>query len=211
MSAPTINLATEAAPLSDTPLVLLRWMVETGRPGTILEIGTHRGGSAIALMSLVPGPEHFLVTVDPWGGKPYHGEASPLDWNDDAQREAMVNLSIAAARHGVNWHHLKMTSDEALSFMSGRTAWYGGVCRPYGFDTVFLDGEHWWTTMRSELIRILLKPTTVIFVDNVNHAQPEGDKPLKDRLLEYAASMDLQVETRSDHGDEMMRLAVGKS
>ena len=209
MSAPQIDLRREAFPLTTTHHDLLRWLVEAGRPGTVLEIGTNRGGSAVALMSLVPDDAHFLLTVDPWGSCPYHGQERS-EYNDAVQRMAMCDLAEIAARHGVNWHHLKMSSDELWPVLRElRGVWYAGALRPYQFETIFLDAEHWWPAMQLDLEQgaARLNPRGVIFVDNVNHAQSDGSAGFVELLERWAKEHRFALELRAfDDGDHAARL-----
>ncbi len=82
-------------------------------PGDVLEVGTHRGGSARVLGRLLIGQYHrALVTVDPWGSKPYPG----ADYQYDGVDRAIATYLLAeqALNHGITWMHHHLESIEFL-------------------------------------------------------------------------------------------------
>lgn len=183
--------------LTHSPPALIRHMIENGSPGNVLEIGCAGGGSALALMALVRDADHFIVTVDPWGNRPY--ATSGARYGDNFERGALATLGHWANQAHVNWHHFKMESLAFLGKIQPLGCWYGGVFRDYKWDTVFLDGEHLAPIVLEELRLVLpnLKAGGVIFVDNANHAQktsPGGvhsagtnDNSMENALLGWAA------------------------
>lgn len=171
----------DACAISHSHPDLLRRMIEQGTPGNVLEIGTAGGGSALALLELVPVDWHFLVTVDPWGTRPY--ATSSACYGENFQRGALCTIGKWAYDLGKNWHHFKMESLEFFEHVAPLGCWYGGEHRDYRFDTVFLDGEHMVPIVLQELDGLVtfknddfarLKSNGVIFVDNANHEQGKG-------------------------------------
>ena len=203
-----IDLATESFPLTWTHPDLIRWMVETGTQGNVLEIGTHQGGSAIALMSLVPDNEHFIVTVDPWGRKPYYGGS---EYDDDIQRLALETLASASLRHGINWHHFKMSGIDFMKLSSREELqpWYAGAQRLNRFSTIFLDGDHNIDVVLSEFEEAikLTEYGGVIFIDNINHAQ-DGGRSTEEELIKAGWRWDFSdFSVKEAQGDRMMRVS----
>ena len=172
---------------------LLRRMVEQGSPGNVLEIGTAGGGSALALLELVPDSEHFLVTVDPWGIRPY--ATSGARYGENFQRGALCTLGRWAYDLGKNWHHFKMESLEFFEHVAPLGCWYGGQKREYRFSTVFLDGEHMIPVVMEELdhCHLRLEPGGVIYVDNANHEQGKGIG-MEQALQAWADSMNYALK-----------------
>ena len=173
----------DACAVSHSHPDLLRRMIEQGTPGNVLEGGTAGGGSALALLELVPVDWHFLVTVDPWGTRPY--ATSSARYGENFQRGALCTIGNWAYDLGKNWHHFKMESLEFFEHVAPLGCWYGGEHRDYRFDTVFLDGEHmvetviqelWFLRGKSQIFPLepCLNPNAVIFVDNANHEQGKG-------------------------------------
>lgn len=160
---------------------LLRYMVETGTPGNVLEIGVAGGGSALCLMELVTSQDNFIVTVDPWGGKPY--ATSGARYGENFQRGALAVLGEWANKTNVNWHHFKMDSRDALALMAESVCWYGGQAREYKWSTVFLDGEHTIEYVTDELNLLTMTGNVaadgVIFIDNANHSQDAEQNALR--------------------------------
>lgn len=152
---------------------LLRHIVREGVPGNVLEIGVAGGGSALCLMELVENQDNFIVTVDPWGSKPY--ATSGARYGENFQRGALAVLGEWANKANVNWHHFKMDSRDALALMAESVCWYGGQAREYKWSTVFLDGEHTIEYVTDELNLLTMTDNLaaggVIFIDNANHAQ----------------------------------------
>ena len=212
------NHSATARALSHTHNDLILHMLDAGAPGNVLEIGTCAGGSALSLMALVKNQNHFLVTVDPWGDRPY--ATSGARYGNSFQRGALATLGYWANEAGVNWHHFKMDSIDFLRLIQPLGCWYNGRLHEYRWDTVFLDGEHTIGVVRAELDALVLNDGAVIFVDNANHGQPasadgaETEEPIerpwmREFLVSWAEShsmsckfiackdMDLLAELRS--------------
>ncbi len=173
--------------------------------GNILEVGTHVGSSALVFMNAMSlsNSDHMLVTVDPWGMKPYPSSRSK--YGDDNQRDAIASLAVAARQFHTKWHHFKMTSLEFLKWADGKHAWYGGKQIPYQWGLAFLDGEHVFDTVHEEIMRVLpnLLPHGGILVDNANHQQPNGIS-MKVALAEVAIRNELSFNVHGFENDSMV-------
>ena len=183
-----------ARALTHTPWKYVNHMVEHGSPGNVLEIGVCAGGSALALMQLVGGETNYIVTVDPWGNRPY--ETSGALYGDELQRGALSTLGHWAGHSNVNWHHFKLTSLEFLRHIQRLGCWYAGQHMEYTWDTVFLDGEHLIHVVWEELDLLAkhLKPGAVIFIDNANHAQQPALGGVNGKRDADSMSMDKAIE-----------------
>ena len=163
------------------------------------------------------GARGFLVTVDPYGNCPYHNDQPIEDYGDEAQRRAMCEVGAAALRHSVNWHHLKMTSQEFIevAYVQNLHPWYAGEQREYVFDTVFLDGRHDWPAVHAELSGIRLRPRGIMFIDNVNHEQCDGrivddqhPDGFAEELIKAAHNLGFNIELRRFGSDLVARLSL---
>jgi hypothetical protein len=114
-----------------------------GLIGEAVEVGTHRGEFANALLSTWKG--RALHCVDPWECLPGYEEQQRLLWGEgDHFFEARTRLR----RHGDRARLLRITSENALkNFING------------SLDFVFIDGDHrrehvahdlagWWEKVR---------------------------------------------------------------
>ena len=211
-----MSVIEEAKRLSDDPQEMLELLYEKSLTalreahGGILEIGTHRGASALVFMEAirVSKKDTFLITVDPFGDRPYPG--SHCLYGDDAQREAMVVLSSNALSKKINWHHYKMASFDFSAFVAYRSMssqvprpdfWYGASPRQFRFSLIFLDGEHIWETVLEEINAFwsCLNPKGLIIIDNANHIQfvdrpDEEFERLKPHLEMYVEENELRHE-----------------
>lgn len=173
---------------------ILQEIIKLVLPGNILEIGTMWGGSAIEFMKVLE--KGFLVTVDPYGSKPY---SLPLynnyDFSDGMQRECMKLLSETSSSLSKDWHHFKMTSLQFLRYVQPLRCWYNGEEEKYEWQTVFLDGEHVDKVVEQELQLVyphVLKGG-IIIIDDVHFVQENGKK-LICTVEEFAKGKKLQIE-----------------
>jgi len=141
--------------------------------GERLEIGTRAGGSALLRMTYAE-PGDVLVTVDPYGAKPFHG--GPGLYGDDIEQEAMCLLALAAQRHGFRWQHWRMLSTDFLHHVGPLGYWLDGKHHEYEWRCAFLDGDHMSPVVIEEIAMVArnLHPRGSIIVDNANHHQPNG-------------------------------------
>lgn len=147
----------------------------SGRPGTLsLEIGTRAGGSAYLFTTLLttlygPGKEPLLVSVDPYGNKPYPDGrviAYPNDYGD-AHYTAMRRL-LADTPHHV---HFRLTSEVFLTRLVGVPLWHRGAAVPMTrFQFALLDGQHDADTIVAEVATLApaMAPGGLILVDNID-------------------------------------------
>lgn len=142
--------------------------------GNLLEIGTHCGGSAYVMMQAMhDAPDarqpRMLVTVDPWGLKPYPNSASK--YGDMDQRAALINLSAASDEFGALWHHCKCTAQEFFERIQPHPVWYSGAQRHHEWAFVMLDGEHSCESILRELMCVMphLVSRGTILLDNTDH------------------------------------------
>ncbi len=144
------------------------------RPAPILEVGTDYGGSALLFLDALAQTkaDTFLVTVDPWGFKPYP-TGQPI-YGDNRQEFALSLLAAWARSLHVRWHHFKMNSVDFLEHVQHLGCWYNGKHMPYEWGMVFLDGEHIWDTVRKEVETLNMAPGGHIIIDNAMHTQLDG-------------------------------------
>ncbi len=179
-------LATEAAAHSDSTPDELAFFArafvdahagdpQSGRPGgPSLEIGTRAGGSAWLFCRLLTalygqGKEPPLVSVDPYGNKPYPDGQRVWTDNDygDGHYTAM-RILLADQPHHV---HFRLTSQAFLTRLLGIPLWQRGV--PVGmtrFQFALLDGQHDAETITNEVATLEhhMAPGGVLLVDNID-------------------------------------------
>lgn len=165
----------------------LREEAQKHKEGNFLEIGTHVGSSAMVLLEELY-IDNFLVTVDPWGDKPY--EMSPSLYSDEDQREAVGKLSGYSSKYKKNWTHFKMLSLDFLTRIQPCQTWYGGKSLSYDWSLVLLDGVHTFETVRREIGLLLpfLRKGSVLIVDDLQH--PGMDIPEMERIGRKLGSYD---------------------
>lgn len=146
--------------------------------GLSLEIGTRRGGSALLFLKMLEGlyPDAsvrpLLLSVDPYGGKPYVGGVPgdlELGFYDTDEYVAMKQLLWSYSNHA----HFLMRSVDFLERMRGTAYWQDGeehVMEALAF--ALLDGEHSAETIQAELHFLWRKrwmhPKGIVCVDNTN-------------------------------------------
>ena len=164
--------------LANNPMPMMELLYERAISvqGNILEIGTWRGGSALVFMEAMQesGSEGMLVTVDPWGGRPYPRSGSR--YSDADQKASILTLAQEATDRDIKWHHFKMTSLEFLKYAEGGACWYQSFKMPYQWELAFLDGEHIFDTVSQEIEYLIpsMLPGGTILIDNANHQQSGG-------------------------------------
>lgn len=153
-----------AMTLSDHPIafdVLYQEILATAQslPPTVpfCEIGTRAGGSALLALTAIKdsGVPRLLITVDPYGGKPYAAQHSTLPYNnwyaDTFYRSMMRELSAFCDAHGLSHTHLKITSRAFMTIYDGLSLWQDqGTLEPQ-FGYVYLDGEHTVAAVSAEV------------------------------------------------------------
>lgn len=173
---------------------ILSQIINLVQPGNILEIGTMWGGSAYEFMKVLE--KGFLVTVDPYGSKPYSLPSNNnYDFSDGMQRECIKSLSEAAVFLSKDWHHFKMTSLQFLQYVQPLRCWYKGEEEKYQWQTVFLDGEHVDKIVKMELQLVyphVLKGG-IIIIDDMHFKQEDG-KILLRTVEEFVKGKKLEIE-----------------
>jgi predicted O-methyltransferase YrrM len=108
----------------------------------LLEVGTRSGGSALLMLRVLRtvyrglGPPPMVLTVDPYGARPYEG--APFVY-DERHYRAMKRTLAGYANHV----HYMMDSELFVRELEHLYLWGGGVKRPLDrFTLVYLDGSH---------------------------------------------------------------------
>ena len=111
-------------------------------PAPILEIGTRAGGSALLILRVLDDVYRagtrrpLLVTVDPYGSRPYEG--APFEYDERHYRA----MKRALARYGNHVHYM-MDSAVFIDLLPRLSLWVNGAKRPLErFTLVYLDGSH---------------------------------------------------------------------
>lgn len=121
-----------------------------------LEIGSWKGGSAVAMMqALRDGKKQWLITVDPYGTKPFklgNTIQKAAQYDEDIYRDAMWKMSSFARDNKLNHTHFRMTSDDFMKTFEQIDFWHKGeIVKPIKFGGVFIDGDHESYTVNREL------------------------------------------------------------
>ncbi len=107
----------------------------------LLEIGTRSGGSALLMLRVLADAYRgsaapFVLTVDPYGGRPYEG--APFVYDERHYRAMKRSLAPYA-----NHVHYMMDSELFLRELDHLYLWAGGAKQPLDrFTLVYLDGSH---------------------------------------------------------------------
>jgi Methyltransferase domain len=108
----------------------------------LLEIGTRSGGSALLMLRVLAdayrgaGRPPLVLTVDPYGARPYEG--APFTY-DETHYAAMKRALVKYANH----IHYMMDSALFLRELENLYVWVGGKRQPLDrFTLVYLDGSH---------------------------------------------------------------------
>jgi predicted O-methyltransferase YrrM len=137
--------------------------------GLSCEIGTRAGGSARLFAALLaaayPAGPPLLVTVDPYGAKPYACGGAYGDEYGLAAKHVLAPYAFHT--------HFRLRGVDYLRAVAGAGLpyWQRGVAAtfagPYTF--IYLDGDHNFETIRAEVTLAwpLVAPGGVIVIDNV--------------------------------------------
>ena len=160
--------------LNSPPLVarvIARLDVVAGE-GEYLEVGTREGGSALLRAAHMPDGA-VLVTVDPYGDKPFHG--GPGLYGYSTEERALERLHVLP-EHGIHWQAWRMLSLDFFRLIVPLGYWHRGQHVAYRWRTAFLDGDHSSQNVAAEILEVAerLVPKGSIVVDNANHEQAEG-------------------------------------
>ncbi len=161
---------------------------------TFLEIGTRGGGSALALLKIIKtlGLDTTLVTVDPYGDKPYDGK--PWKYGD----KLYTQMKKVLAPYG-NHIHYQMTSEDFINIIDTVHYWFKGKERMFSeFSFILLDGSHLPKTVIFEYKRLLPKLIKggYIVIDNTNFYGKEVQKHFQgstDKTVEVINTKDQTI------------------
>lgn len=136
----------------------------------LLEIGTRSGGSALLMLRVLASiygrrcRPPLVITVDPYGSRPYEGEPHVYDERHyGAMKRALARYS--------NHIHYMMDSELFLRELDNLYLWSGGSKHALGrFSMVYLDGSHDPTIVWSEIERLLPRviPGGFLIVDDTD-------------------------------------------
>jgi predicted O-methyltransferase YrrM len=157
----------------------------------LLEVGTRSGGSALLMLRVLRmvyrglGPPPMVLTVDPYGARPYEG--APFVY-DERHYRAMKRTLAGYANHV----HYMMDSELFVRELEHLYLWGGGVRRLLDrFTLVYLDGSHDPDIVWFEVERLLPRviPGGFLIVDDTDWF--EG--AVRRRLDGAAARLRVQV------------------
>jgi glycosyltransferase involved in cell wall biosynthesis/2-polyprenyl-3-methyl-5-hydroxy-6-metoxy-1,4-benzoquinol methylase len=159
----------------------------------VLEIGTFKGASALMWLKLLQliGRRVPVVTVDPYGSKPYAGGDGPA-------RDALYTGDTFVAMKRLlaefpDHYHFPLESQTFLATARDLAVWNaGGRVGMQRFSFALLDGEHAADTIREEVQALLLQrytpdtrglmaPGSLVVIDNID-ADPETHSMLHELL-----------------------------
>ncbi len=154
-------------------LELARAVVATPRSADsppFLEIGTRSGGSALLILRLLdlvyprPARRPLLLTIDPYGSRPYEG--APFEYDDRHYRA----MKQALARYANHIHYM-MDSELFLRQLDQLYLWRAGARLTFDhFSLVYLDGSHdpavVWAEIEHLLPRVI--PRGFLIVDDTD-------------------------------------------
>ncbi|MGZ8392428.1 MAG: class I SAM-dependent methyltransferase, partial [Gemmatimonadales bacterium] len=139
-------------------------------PPPFLEIGTRSGGSALLILRLLdlvyppPARRPLVLTVDPYGSRPYAG--APFEY-DDRHYRAMKQALAGYANHV----HYMMDSELFLRQLDQLYVWRAGARLAFDhFSLVYLDGSHDPTVVWAEIECLLPRiiPRGFLIVDDTD-------------------------------------------
>jgi predicted O-methyltransferase YrrM len=139
-------------------------------PAPILEVGTRAGGSALLMLRVLDAvtprdaPRPLVLTVDPYGGRPYEG--APFHYDE----RHFVAMKRTLARYPNHVHYM-MDSELFLGVLDRLCLWIDGVRRPCDrFSLVYLDGSHEPGIVWGEITRLLpmIVPGGFLVVDDTD-------------------------------------------
>jgi predicted O-methyltransferase YrrM len=133
----------------------------------LLEIGTRSGGSAMLMLRILEArygkrKPPTVVTVDPYGARPYEG----ADWVYDDRHYGKMKRNLAGFTNHI---HYMMDSELFLKELDRLYVWSDGARYPLDrFSLVYLDGSHdpaiVWAEIEALLPRIV--PGGFLIVDD---------------------------------------------
>jgi hypothetical protein len=162
---------TEYSDMGIEKLEIVKQCLDMSPLGLCLEIGTRKGGTA--LMTLEHENCQGLISVDPYGAKPYTDKngIAPFIYPDQWYAETMVLLMQASLELNKLFVQFKITSQEYMKH--NIEIWLEGKpnkTHNLKYSYVLLDGEHNDTTVQQEIDFFSKKMGKggVLLVDNVD-------------------------------------------
>ena len=160
------------------------------QPCLFCEVGTRAGGSALLALHAIKesGITRQLITIDPYGGKPFAAVHSTLpynNWYDDTfYRSMMKELADFCAEHALQHTHFKITSQEFIATFEQMHLWQNQQTLEPLFGYVYLDGEHTPETVGQELAWFLprLSDGGLLVIDDIENLVQTTD-PLITEVL----------------------------
>lgn len=140
-----------------------------------VEVGTRAGGSALTILDAIreSNKNQWLITVDPYGNKPYLSVEAVLKdmYPDNFYRQAMKLLSMYCEEFGTNWTHYKMKSLDWIKHWPNIEFWADErVMEPKIF-FLHLDGDH-----NTKVVREELKSFWPYLIDNATVCIDDADQ-----------------------------------
>jgi cephalosporin hydroxylase len=147
--------------------------------GVFVDVGTRMGGSA--LLALLQPQSSIVISVDPWGAKPYqmmHGHISN-EFNDEMALGTMDLLTSKAKEINKTHIHYRMPSHDFLTL--DHTLWLGGNesrLKDMKFAFILLDGDHTdeAVTKELELLEGRMIEGGIVMIDNTDWLGLEWDE-----------------------------------
>lgn len=152
-------------------LEVVKAALELSPKGIFLEIGTRAGGTA--LMALNAPQSEILISIDPYGSKPYidTNGVAPFIYPDEMYRSTLFKLSKYAVEKNKTFIQFKLASQEYMA--KSLNLWLlGNECSTHDikYSYVLLDGEHNDKTVSEEIEFFSTRMATggVLLVDNTD-------------------------------------------
>jgi len=152
-------------------LEVVKNAIELAPKGIFLEIGTRAGGTA--LMALRASNSELLISIDPYGSKPYidTNGVAPFVYPDEMYRSTLYKLSKEAIDTGKTFIQFKIPSQEYMT--KNLNIWILGKeigTHDLKYSYVLLDGEHNDKTVSEEIefFSRRMEESGVLLVDNID-------------------------------------------
>jgi len=141
-----------------------------------LEIGAYKGATTLAILELMrclhpADRQPLVVTVDPYGGKPYNGGNTAGIHTDQLYGDPIYGTAKTNLAAYTNHAHFLLTGEDFLRRCMGARYWQLGEPRVLNHVTfAFVDGDHDAHTIVAEcqLLIPLMRPGARLVVDNVD-------------------------------------------